>query len=173
MLDLLEGLRAWPLLIVALVVFGFLPGVVLRIILLAFRRRDPRRAEILAELRAVPRWERPFWVAEQIEVALFEGLLERIKAAVGRRARSPERIGPSGKLSYPITIEEAWEKGASIPFTRHYAEHTLISKKTYPQGLKVLIARPHRGPLGKITHVDVRLADGQRVREVPIDYFLV
>jgi hypothetical protein len=57
MLDLLEGLKAWPLLIGALAVYGFLPGAFLRAILLAFRRNDPRRAEILAELRAVPRLE--------------------------------------------------------------------------------------------------------------------
>ena len=57
MLDLLESLEAWPLLIVALAVFGFLPGVVLRFIVLAYRRDDPRRAEILAERHAVPRWE--------------------------------------------------------------------------------------------------------------------
>jgi hypothetical protein len=72
-----------------------------------------------------------------------------------------------------ITIEEAWAGRVSIPFTRDYVKHTLSSKKKYPQGQKGLITYPHRGLLGEITHVDVRLADGKRVREVPIDFFVV
>jgi hypothetical protein len=66
-------------------IYGFAPGVFLRLIVLAFRRDDPRRSELLAELRAVPRWERPMWVFEQLEVALFEGVFERVAwAATGR-----------------------------------------------------------------------------------------
>lgn len=38
----------------------------------------------MAELYAVPRIERPLWVAEQLEVALFEGLAHRISAALRR-----------------------------------------------------------------------------------------
>jgi hypothetical protein len=72
-----------------------------------------------------------------------------------------------------LTIEEAWDQGASIPFTRDYEKHTLFSKKTYPQGKKARITRPHRGALDQITHVDVRLNDGERVREVPVDFFSV
>ena len=69
---------AWPILAVALLMFGFAPGVVLRLIVLAFRRDDPRRRELLAELYAVPRIERPFWVAGQLEMVLFEGLRGRL-----------------------------------------------------------------------------------------------
>jgi hypothetical protein len=66
-------------------IYGFAPGAFLRLIVLAFHRDDPRRRELLAELRAVPRWERPMWVFEQLEVALFEGIFERIQwAATGR-----------------------------------------------------------------------------------------
>lgn len=68
----------WSTFLIGLLVFGFAPGVVLRIVVLAFYPEDPRRNEILAELRAVPRLERPVWVAEMIEVALFEGLGSRI-----------------------------------------------------------------------------------------------
>jgi hypothetical protein len=71
------------------------------------------------------------------------------------------------------TIKEAWEQHLPLPFTRNYDKHTLFSKKTYKQGETGLITRPHRGLLGKITHVDVRLADGERVRGVPVDFFLV
>jgi hypothetical protein len=72
-------------LLTALVVFGFAPGALLRIIVLAFDRDDPRRQELRAELYAVPRRERLFWVFEQLEVALFEGVWGRLVwAATGR-----------------------------------------------------------------------------------------
>ncbi len=79
--ELLDAIVSWRTLLVALVVFGFAPGALLRLIVLAFRRDDPRRSELLAELHAVPRLERPFWVFEQLEVALFEGIHGRVSWA--------------------------------------------------------------------------------------------
>ena len=70
--EILNAIMSWKTFLVALLVFGFAPGAVLRLIVLAFDRNDPRRDELLAELHAVPRWERPFWVFEQLEVALAE-----------------------------------------------------------------------------------------------------
>jgi Uncharacterized protein conserved in bacteria (DUF2314) len=82
---MLNFVLSWPAFVVALIVFGFAPGAVLRLVVLAFPRDDPRRYELLAELHAVPRMERPFWVLEQFEVALFEGIGGRIQwAATGR-----------------------------------------------------------------------------------------
>lgn len=84
---------AWPAFGLALLVFGFAPGAVLRLIVLAFSRDDPRRRELLAELYAVPRIERPFWVAEQLEVALFEGLRGRLRNWRAQRVRPATMIG--------------------------------------------------------------------------------
>ena len=78
MAELLEAVASWRTLIAVLLIYGIAPGIALRIVVLAFHREDPRRAEMLAELRAVPRPIRPLWVAEQLEVALFEGLWERL-----------------------------------------------------------------------------------------------
>ena len=94
--SLITQVIAWPTLLAALVIFGFAPGAALRMIVLAFRRDDPRRTELLAELPHVPRIERPFWVFEQLEVALFEGLAGRATALVrklyGRRsAQEPDQ----------------------------------------------------------------------------------
>jgi hypothetical protein len=84
-MTLLFQLVSWPMFGIALVVFGFAPGALLRLIVLAFPRDDPRRDELLGELYAVPRFERPFWVVEQLEVALVEGLGQRLVwAATGR-----------------------------------------------------------------------------------------
>jgi Uncharacterized protein conserved in bacteria (DUF2314) len=85
MSSLIFHVLSWPAFFLALLVFGFAPGAVLRLIVIAFDRDDPRRHELLGELYAVPRLERPFWVAEQLEVALTEGLGYRLRwAATGR-----------------------------------------------------------------------------------------
>ena len=73
----------WPTLGIAILLFGFAPGAALRMIVLLYRRDHPRRQELIAELYAVPRIERPFWVAEQLEVAIFEGLRGRFAAESG------------------------------------------------------------------------------------------
>ena len=83
--ELFDAVLSWPTFLIVLLVFGFAPGAVLRFVVLAFHREDPRRQELIAELYAVPRLMRPIWVAEQMEVALFEGLGERLeRAATGR-----------------------------------------------------------------------------------------
>lgn len=81
MTELVNALAQWPTLVMAILVFGFLPGALLRVIVRAFPASDPRRQELIAELYAVPRWERPFWVAQQLEVAIFEGLGTRLTNA--------------------------------------------------------------------------------------------
>jgi hypothetical protein len=100
--EALEFIVNWRMGLIILLVFGFAPGALLRLIVLAFRRGDPRRSELLAELHRVPRLERPLWVVEQMEVALFEGIWERINALGKRRRESQEYYimyrHPSGSL---------------------------------------------------------------------------
>ena len=98
MAELIDAVVSWPSLLLVLLVFGFLPGFCLRLLVLAYPRGDPRRAELIAELYAVPRIQRPLWVAEQLEVALFEGLAHRASTVLRRltgrrraRARSDHR----------------------------------------------------------------------------------
>ena len=64
MSDLFFHVLSWPTFLILLLVFGLAPGAALRLIVLAFDREDPRRQELLAELYAVPRVERPFgWLS--------------------------------------------------------------------------------------------------------------
>jgi hypothetical protein len=84
--ELMHAVTSWPSLLLVVVVFGLAPGLCLRLIVLGYPRGDPRRAELIAELYAVPRIQRPLWVAEQLEVALFEGLGHRISTARRRHA---------------------------------------------------------------------------------------
>jgi hypothetical protein len=85
MAALLQTVASWPSLLLVIAVFGFAPGFCLRLIVCTYPRDDPRRRELVAELYAVPRIQRPLWVAQQLEVALFEGLTPRVSAAIRRR----------------------------------------------------------------------------------------
>ncbi len=88
-----------------LIVFGVAPGMVLRLLTLAFHPQDPRRAEIRAELHAVPTLERPIWVAQQLEVVLFEGLRDRVAWML------------TGRLIYRWKFESGVENNARWPDT--------------------------------------------------------
>ena len=81
----MPDLVSWSTFGLVLLIYGLAPGAFLRVICLAFHRDDARRQELRAELHAVPRPLRPLWVAEQLEVALFDGVGERLRwAATGR-----------------------------------------------------------------------------------------
>jgi hypothetical protein len=73
---------AWPVivmltglaLLVAIVVVAVAPGPALRVILIAYPKGHPRRRELLGEVHAMGQFERPFFVFEQIELAIGEGV---------------------------------------------------------------------------------------------------
>jgi hypothetical protein len=97
MAELIGAIEVWSTFLIALIVFGLAPGVVLRLIVTMYPRNDSRRKEIVAELYAVPRTERPFWVVEQLEVAVFEGLprrrkKRRLKAELAELAAEKQRF---------------------------------------------------------------------------------
>ncbi|MFB0840186.1 MULTISPECIES: hypothetical protein [unclassified Arthrobacter] len=90
----------------AVLLFGFAPGLVLAAVVRLIPDID-RRRELQAELYEVPRWERPFWVAQQFEVALRLGLSPRISWAWGRYVwhRSKVESGLQRHLESPDTFE--------------------------------------------------------------------
>lgn len=118
---MVDAVVSLPTLVVALVVFGLAPGLLLRIIIRAFPRGDPRRDELLAELYAVPRLERPFWVVEQVEVAFAEGVWPRLVSAAAGRIVYRWRLesGTEAHARHPNTfwIPSEDEKAAVTPGT--------------------------------------------------------
>jgi hypothetical protein len=56
-----------------------------------------------------------------------------------------------------------------VIFTKEYVKQD--SERTYKQGTAGQITYVRRDALGDITDVDVRLKDGEILREVPVDYF--
>lgn len=102
----LKGL--WGTLVMTWLVFGFAPGAVLRLAVLMFPRGDERRKVLIAELYVVPRWERPVWVAQQLEVAAFEGIGERIRR---RHLASPGEVIPAYEIVFiesPHNVVRVW-----------------------------------------------------------------
>jgi DNA-binding transcriptional MerR regulator len=120
MLSLTFQTVSWPVLVTALLAFGFAPGAVLRLIVLLFPHDDPRRCELLGELYAVPRIERPFWVIEQLEVALLEGLRGRLAR---RKADDPTPTYSSRNILVLKVIERLLDSGISMQQIRAAVDH--------------------------------------------------
>jgi hypothetical protein len=79
MAELFDAIASWRSLLLVLVVFGFAPGFVLRLLVRIYPKGDPRRTELIAQLYVLRRLERPLFVAEQLETVLFEGMPHRFE----------------------------------------------------------------------------------------------
>lgn len=90
MSELMDIIVSWPSLLVVLMIFGVAPGTILRVLVLLYPKDDARRRELIAELYAMRRIERPLWVCEQLETAVFEGLSKRIQSRRTRRAEAKD-----------------------------------------------------------------------------------
>jgi hypothetical protein len=64
-----------------------------------------------------------------------------------------------------------FRKDGRVVFTKKYVKHTLFSKKEYNPGREGMIVKMHTGPLGGVTHLNIRLGDGEFVNDVPVEYF--
>ena len=104
MVELFDAVASWHSLLLAVGAFGFAPGFILRVAVKIYPRHDPRRKEIIADLYVMRRIERPFYVAEQLETVLLEGLPQRFARLLYRilrpirMRRSIERAGKLGEL---------------------------------------------------------------------------
>ena len=87
--------------VVIVVVFGFLPGFVLRLLVRLYPNDHPRRRELPNELYFLPRWERWFFVAEQLETALHEAPRARVAR---RKARTGPRDAVRARLHQRVPV---------------------------------------------------------------------
>jgi NACHT domain len=152
MAELLNAVLSWQSLLLVLFVFGVAPGFCLRLIVLAYPRGHHRRTEIIAELYAVPRIERPLWVAEQLELALFEGLPQRFARRRQARARAEQtrRTRQFGDL-----LDAALGRWTSS-YGRYYRQHVREALR-YTQTMGLAIVGPFTPELDDV-YVDVGLA---------------
>jgi hypothetical protein len=99
MAHLAAAAASWQTLLMVLVVFGFAPGFVLRLLVRIYPKSDPRRTELIAELHALGWIERPLFVVEQMETVLSEGVPHRFKTLQERwRARSRQIDAAAGDI---------------------------------------------------------------------------
>lgn len=107
----LVGLKV---LVSSVLIYGVVPGAVLRILLTAWPKGDPVRAELLADLAMLPYRQRLLFVASQIPNAICDGLGARLqvlrlsRSAMSEARRSPGRtflrnseicwVAPNGDL---------------------------------------------------------------------------
>jgi hypothetical protein len=74
-----------------------------------------------------------------------------------------------------VKVLTAEGRGDGLPvgpvyFSKDYVRRGFLCKdKRYPQGRRGVILHVHKF-LGRVTHVDLRLPDGEFLLEVPIDY---
>ncbi len=91
--EIIGATGALTALALAVLIFGFAPGIALAAIVRLIPDID-RRRELQSELYEVPpRWERPFWVAEQLEVAVRIGLTPRLEWYWGAPRLAPRQAG--------------------------------------------------------------------------------
>ncbi|WP_028927925.1 hypothetical protein [Pseudonocardia acaciae] len=69
------------------VLFGFLPGLTLRLLVKLYPPGHVRRRQLPADMYELPRHRRWFFVAEQLETVLFEGLPARVRHTGARTGR--------------------------------------------------------------------------------------
>ncbi|AVH20281.1 hypothetical protein [Nocardia cyriacigeorgica] len=133
MIELLEAVTSWKSFFIALLVFGFAPGVLLRVIVRLYPRSDPRRRELVAELYAVPLPMRPIFVVEQLETALCEG--------VSARWRGLSRRDRNAFLSH-VTLLQIIEHGMQTAGPDQLAALVQVRRKHTRLYLRYLVFRP-------------------------------
>jgi uncharacterized protein YegJ (DUF2314 family) len=130
---------------------------------------------MLAELHRVPRWERPFWVFEQLEVALFEGIWERVLWAGAGRVYDRWHLesGVKRNREHPETFEipdqeakQAIEPGVFVKLM--FDTSDLWGRRNWSERMwvEVVAIRKRRivGVLRNDPHGIPRLAFGDQVR---------
>jgi hypothetical protein len=70
---------------------------------------------------------------------------------------------------FSLQGEEETGSRLALSILRDYVRRGFLSNKSYPQGGRGVVLRVHSF-LGRVTHVDLRLPDGEFLLEVPIDY---
>jgi hypothetical protein len=97
------------------ILFGFLPGFLLRPFLWIYPKGSDRPEEILGELYALPYRKRILWAFQHIEVAVFEGgkqrRLERMQARFDKQLRLALEFTRSPRDDFFVKMtKEAMEK---------------------------------------------------------------
>jgi len=132
--QLIADYANWKSALWAIFGVGFFPQTMLRLIVRLYPQDHPRREELLGELRSIPYRKRPFWVTEQLETALADGLWPQFTYMLVGRVTHVRRLGDGVRRNrrspstFWIPSEEAKAK------IRHGDVVRLIFEERFPGG---------------------------------------
>jgi hypothetical protein len=115
-LDVATSWWALPLgVLICGVTFGFMPGFLMRHLVIRLWPKDhPRRAELIAELYVLGHFKRALFVFQSMEVGLSEGLTARIRVARAA-AQAARRSQESDDELSPVD-EDSPQRISSLDF---------------------------------------------------------
>jgi hypothetical protein len=126
--DIISSIGLWPLLVIVVVCWGIAPTLIVRLASMLYPREDPRRQEMVAEMHAVPRRERPLWALEEATRAIWDGVPERIRIFRGG-VRTGAFVIASSSLVAPAFMRGKFDDDAHDPH-----DHALIVWAGDPRG---------------------------------------
>ncbi len=91
--ELIAEIADWKLFLLVIFVYAICPQWVLRLLVMVYDKDDPRRHELLGELYAIDYIRRPFWVAQQFETALADGIWPKFQWSLTGRLIYRWRLG--------------------------------------------------------------------------------
>jgi hypothetical protein len=138
--------------------------------------RPLQRALIRRAAAPLPRQHRERYIEEwyrELE-ELPDGPVTRLSWVLFlllRRGSVARAVSVSPSVAGSTGVRILFGDNEPVIFTREYVKDTLLAKRTYAQGKSGVVTYIHKSPLGGITHVDIRLKEGEFLLEVPVDYF--
>ena len=179
MMDPLGFLDEWRLLLLGVLILGSAPGAVLRLVVRMYPAQDARRRELMAELHSVPAHQRPLWVAEQLETAMFEGLSERLSARRRRSAvaKAVEDVYPSSpeaatSIESDLADVETVERLRRASFDPSSSEWLELANALMDYGYPRLVELGINGlPTGRRLNIDESRALAAEVVHVSVERF--
>jgi hypothetical protein len=90
--ELIAEIADWKLFLLVIFIYAICPQWVLRLLVMVYDKDDPRRQELLGELYAIDYIRRPFWVAQQFETALADGVWPRFRFSLTGRVINRWRL---------------------------------------------------------------------------------
>ena len=131
------------------------------------------RARVL--LRSVDRNERRTEEHSRQIVDLVLILDPDLRAAARRDGiKMPHGTGVTPLATYEnersrVEAQTPQNKEGSLHSRKICQTHSIF-KEEYKPGIEGMIVDLHTGPLGGVTHLDIRLGDGELVSNVPVEY---
>jgi TIR domain len=106
----------------------------------------------------------------QLEAAVTEAI-NAVPTDTEPRRSSEDMLEELVERIRRLDRQVAGDESDTVAFTKDYVTHGLLSTKKYPQGTTGIVTKFRTDSHGEITHVDIRLQNGEFLREVPIEYF--